>query len=72
MRSGARSLAAAVGREHDVAWDRIDDGAAHGVAATYHEVLVAGHGRALRLGSIDRVVASGADGGVLRGTLVRS
>jgi threonylcarbamoyladenosine tRNA methylthiotransferase MtaB len=70
-RSGARALAAACGRVHEVAWDAVDGHAAHGLTAGYHEVVVdAGDG--IRQGGLNLVRADTVEGDHLRGTLLRS
>jgi threonylcarbamoyladenosine tRNA methylthiotransferase MtaB len=70
-RSGARSLAAACGRVHEVAWDSVDGHAAHGLTAGYHEVI-AGRGAGVRQGGLGFVRAEAVEGDHLRGTLLRS
>jgi len=70
-RSGARSLAAACGRVHEVAWDSVEDGAAHGLTAGYHEITVE-DAAGVRLGGLDLVRADDVLGDRLRGTLLRS
>jgi len=70
-RSGARSLAAACGRVHEVAWDSVDAEVAHGLTGGYHEVVVAGAPE-IRQGSLSLVHASAVEGDRLRCTLLRS
>jgi threonylcarbamoyladenosine tRNA methylthiotransferase MtaB len=70
-RSGARSLAAACGRVHEVAWDAVEDGSAHGLTAGYHEITVADP-PGVRPGGLDLVRADDVLGDRLRGTLLRS
>ncbi len=70
-RSGARSLAAACGRVHEVAWDAVDGHAAHGLTAGYHEVVVDG-GAGIRQGRLNLVRADAVEGDHLRGTLLPS
>jgi tRNA A37 methylthiotransferase MiaB len=70
-RSGARSLAAACGRVHEVAWDSVEDGAAHGLTAGYHEITVE-DAAGVRLGGLGLVRADDVLGDRLRGTLLRS
>lgn len=70
-RSGARSLAGACGRVHEVAWDAVDVDSAHGITAGYHEVIVEG-GAGIRQGGLDLVRADAVEGDRLRGTLLRS
>jgi threonylcarbamoyladenosine tRNA methylthiotransferase MtaB len=67
--AAARSLSHAVGRHHDAVWDHVGDGAAHGVAATYHEVLLQSPPASVRPGVMHRVIANGIDSGALRCTL---
>jgi threonylcarbamoyladenosine tRNA methylthiotransferase MtaB len=69
--SGELSRRRAVGRVHDVVWDRVEDGLAHGLTATYHGVR-ARASRRTRPGSISRVLATGVDGERLRGRVLRS
>jgi len=68
LATGAASLARAAGREHEVVWDHIEEGTAHGIAATYHEVVVDAN---VSLGAMDRVLATGVEGRQLRGRLLR-
>jgi threonylcarbamoyladenosine tRNA methylthiotransferase MtaB len=70
-RSGARSLARACGRVHEVAWDEVENHSAHGLTAGYHEVIVEGHA-AVRQGALDLVRAETVLGDRLRCTLLRS
>jgi threonylcarbamoyladenosine tRNA methylthiotransferase MtaB len=70
-RTGARSLAAACGRSHEVVWDSVDGGAAHGLTAGYHDVVIEGE-PAIRQGGVDLVRAETFLGDHLRGTLLRS
>jgi len=51
-----------------VVWDHIEEGTAHGIAATYHEVVVDAN---VSLGAMDRVLATGVEGRQLRGRLLR-
>jgi threonylcarbamoyladenosine tRNA methylthiotransferase MtaB len=69
--SGARSLRRACGREHEVVWDAVESGVAHGIAATYHEVLVDADA-SIRTGQLARVRAVRVDGDRLRATLLHS
>jgi threonylcarbamoyladenosine tRNA methylthiotransferase MtaB len=69
--SGARSLARACGRVHEVAWDAVEHHSAHGLTAGYHEVIVEGHA-AVRQGALDLVRAQTVLGDRLRCTLLRS
>jgi threonylcarbamoyladenosine tRNA methylthiotransferase MtaB len=69
--SGARSLAAACGRVHEVAWDAVEEHGAHGLTAGYHEVTVE-DAAGVRQGGLDLVHADAVLGGRLRGTLLRS
>jgi threonylcarbamoyladenosine tRNA methylthiotransferase MtaB len=70
-RSGARSLAGACGRAHEVAWDAVEGDTAHGLTAGYHEVVVEG-GSGVRQGGLDLVRADAVEGDHLRATLLRS
>jgi threonylcarbamoyladenosine tRNA methylthiotransferase MtaB len=70
-RSGARSLAAACGRVHEVAWDAIEERGAHGLTAGYHEIIVENAAGA-RPGGLDLVRADDVLGDHLRGTLLRA
>jgi threonylcarbamoyladenosine tRNA methylthiotransferase MtaB len=70
-RSGARSLAAATGRVHEVAWDAVDGDSAHGITAGYHEMVVEGEA-GVRQGGLSLVRADAVLGDRLRGTLLRS
>jgi tRNA A37 methylthiotransferase MiaB len=70
-RTGARSLAAACGRAHEVVWDAVDGGAAHGLTAGYHDVVIEGDPD-VRQGGLDLVRVENVLGDHLRGTLLRS
>ena len=70
-RTGARSLARACGRVHEVAWDAVDRDGAHGLTAGYHEVIVEGDA-GIRQGALTLVRADAVEGDHLRGTLLRS
>ena len=70
-RSGARSLARACGRVHEVAWDAVENHSAHGLTAGYHEVIVEGDA-GIRQGALDLVRAETVLGDRLRCTLLRS
>jgi threonylcarbamoyladenosine tRNA methylthiotransferase MtaB len=70
-RSGARSLAGACGRVHEVAWDAVEGHTAHGLTAGYHEVVVEGVS-GVRQGGLDLVRAAAVEGDHLRATLLRS
>jgi threonylcarbamoyladenosine tRNA methylthiotransferase MtaB len=70
-RSSARSLDAACGRVHEVAWDAVDGHTAHGLTAGYHEVVVEGVS-GVRQGGLDLVRADDVEGDHLRATLLRS
>jgi threonylcarbamoyladenosine tRNA methylthiotransferase MtaB len=61
----------ALGRRHEVVWDRVDGGTAHGITATYLEVT-ANAAAATRPGAVSQVEAVTLDGDVLRGTLVQA
>jgi threonylcarbamoyladenosine tRNA methylthiotransferase MtaB len=68
-RTGAASLAHAVGKVHQVVWDDVNGG--HGLTSGYHQVLVADAPNA-RAGALDLVRAEAVEGDCLRGTLLRS
>ncbi|MFI5287153.1 MAG: MiaB/RimO family radical SAM methylthiotransferase [Candidatus Dormibacteria bacterium] len=70
-RSGARSLTAACGRVHEVAWDSVDGEVAHGLTAGYHEVIVEAQ-PGIREGRLSLVHATAVEGDRLRCTLLRS
>jgi threonylcarbamoyladenosine tRNA methylthiotransferase MtaB len=70
-RSGARSLAAACGRVHEVAWDSVDCATAHGLTAGYHQVVIDGE-PGVRQGGLNLVRAHAVEGDRLRATLLRS
>jgi threonylcarbamoyladenosine tRNA methylthiotransferase MtaB len=70
-RTGARSLADACGRAHEVAWDAVGGDTAHGLTGGYHEVVVKG-GPGIRQGGLDLVRVDAVEGDHLRGTLLRS
>jgi threonylcarbamoyladenosine tRNA methylthiotransferase MtaB len=70
-RSGEASRRAALGRVHEVVWDRVDQESAHGIAASYHEVAAA-PSPAIRLGGLSPVLATHVDGDVLRARLLPS
>jgi tRNA A37 methylthiotransferase MiaB len=70
-RSGAASLARACGRLHEVVWDEVDAGRAHGITSGYHQVTVE-HAAGLRPGALDMVRAETVEGDCLRATLLRS
>src|ERR1700730_3780563 len=59
-RSGARSLAGACGRVHEVAWDAVAGRTAHGLTAGYHEVVVEGVS-GVRQGGLDLVRADAVE-----------
>ena len=69
--TGARSLQRACGRDHEVVWDAVEAGSAHGIAATYHEVVVDA-GPRIRTGQLARVRALRVEGDRLRATLLPS
>jgi hypothetical protein len=50
-------------------WDRVDDGAAHGITSTYLSVLASATPET-RAGSVCTVVAEALDGDALRARLV--
>jgi threonylcarbamoyladenosine tRNA methylthiotransferase MtaB len=68
--TGRARRARAVGSRQRVVWDRVEDGAAHGIGATYLEVVApATHG--IVVGGLDTVEVEAADGDVLHARLVR-
>jgi threonylcarbamoyladenosine tRNA methylthiotransferase MtaB len=69
--TGAASRARACGRVHEVVWDEVGDGRAHGLTAGYHEVLV-DPAPGVRQGGLDMVRVETVEGDCLRGTLQRS
>jgi threonylcarbamoyladenosine tRNA methylthiotransferase MtaB len=69
-RSGARSLAAACGRVHEIAWDAVEADIAHGLTAGYHEVI-AERGAGVRQGGLSLGRAETVEGDHLRCTLLR-
>ena len=69
QRTGMERRHRAVGREHDVVWESLDEGVARGLTSTYLEVLC-DDGRAQR-GGVDRVRVTGVEGELLRATLLR-
>ena len=71
MRSGARSLAAACGRVHEIVWDAVEAHIAHGLTAGYHEVI-AERGAGVRHGGLSLGRAETVEGDHLRCTLLRS
>jgi threonylcarbamoyladenosine tRNA methylthiotransferase MtaB len=70
-RTGADKLGLATGRVHQVVWDDVDGGRAHGLTSGYHEVVVE-HATAVRPGGLDLVRAENVEGDCLRATLLRS
>jgi threonylcarbamoyladenosine tRNA methylthiotransferase MtaB len=70
-RSGAASLGRACDRVHEVVWDEVDAGRAHGITSGYHEVTVTG-AIGVRPGGLDLVRAESVEGECLRATLLRS
>ena len=70
-RTGAASLAGACGQVHEVVWDHVEDGRAHGLTAGYHEVIVDG-ATGVRTGGLSLVRAEAVEGECLRATLLRS
>jgi threonylcarbamoyladenosine tRNA methylthiotransferase MtaB len=70
-RSGAASLERACGRDHEVVWDEVGSGRAHGITSGYHEVTVEG-AMGVRPGGLDLVRAESVEGDCLRATLLRS
>jgi threonylcarbamoyladenosine tRNA methylthiotransferase MtaB len=69
--SGAACLARACGQRHEVVWDEVDGGRAHGLTAGYHEVVV-DDATGVRPGGLDPVLAETVEGDCLRATLLRA
>jgi threonylcarbamoyladenosine tRNA methylthiotransferase MtaB len=67
--SGRARLVRAVGSRQRVVWDRVESGVAHGVGASYLEVI-ASAGAATRVGGLDTVEVDGLDADVLHARLV--
>jgi threonylcarbamoyladenosine tRNA methylthiotransferase MtaB len=67
--SGQRRRLRAVGRTERVIWDRVEDGVAHGLTATYLEV-VAEAAPGTRLGGVDTVRLDDVEGDALRARLL--
>jgi len=67
--SGQRRRLRAVGRTERVIWDRVEDGVAHGLTATYLEV-VAEAAPGTRLGGVDTVRLEDVEGTALRARLL--
>jgi threonylcarbamoyladenosine tRNA methylthiotransferase MtaB len=67
--SGQRRRLRAVGRTERVIWDRVEDGVAHGLTATYLEV-VAEAAPGTRLGGVDTVRLDDVEGAALRARLL--
>jgi threonylcarbamoyladenosine tRNA methylthiotransferase MtaB len=68
-KSGHARRARAVGSRQQVIWDRVENGIAHGVTATYLEVITA-ETAPTRVGAVSTVAVDAVDGGALRGRLV--
>ena len=68
--SGQRRLARALGSRQRTVWDRVEDGAAHGVTATYLQVLAPATPATRAPGDIDGVDVVAVDGDHLRGRIV--
>jgi threonylcarbamoyladenosine tRNA methylthiotransferase MtaB len=67
--SGRARRARAVGRRQQVVWDRVDETVAHGVSATYLDVVTAASART-RVGAMATVETQALEGDVLHATLV--
>jgi threonylcarbamoyladenosine tRNA methylthiotransferase MtaB len=67
--SGQLRRLRAVGRRQQVIWDRVEDGVAHGLTATYLEVVTEAT-PATRLGGVDTVDVDAVEGDALRARLV--
>ena len=67
--SARRRRQRAVGARHQVVWDRVSNGEAHGLSAGYLEV-VAVPDPSTRVGGLQTVVATGVEGDRLRGALL--
>lgn len=69
MHSGAAARARALDREHEVVWDNVSDGSAHGLTSTYHQVVAAAS-PATREGGLGMVRAECIEGVRLRATVI--
>jgi threonylcarbamoyladenosine tRNA methylthiotransferase MtaB len=67
--SGRMRRLGALGRRHEAVWERVDEGLAHGITATYLDV-VAPATQAIRPGTASAVVVEAIEGDVLRARLV--
>jgi threonylcarbamoyladenosine tRNA methylthiotransferase MtaB len=67
--SGRARRARALGSRQQVVWDRIEDGVAHGIGATYLDV-VAPATAGMRVGALDAVFVEALDGDHLRARLL--
>ncbi len=67
--SGHARRVRAVGTRQQVIWDRIENGIAHGVTATYLEVITR-NTSLTRVGALATVAVDAVESGALRGTLV--
>jgi threonylcarbamoyladenosine tRNA methylthiotransferase MtaB len=68
-KSGHARRVRALGTRQQVIWDRVENGIAHGVTATYLEV-VASDASLARVGALATVAVDAVESGALRGTLV--
>src|ERR1017187_4317085 len=59
----------AVGTHHQVVWDRVEAGVAHGISATYLDVVVT-DAPGIRVGGLDTVQVEALDGNTLHARLV--
>jgi threonylcarbamoyladenosine tRNA methylthiotransferase MtaB len=69
--TGHARRARAVGARHRVVWDRVEAGAAHGISATYLD-MVAAPMPGIRAGGLDTVEVDSYESGVLRARVVGS
>jgi threonylcarbamoyladenosine tRNA methylthiotransferase MtaB len=67
--SGHLRRLGAMGRRHEAVWDRVDDGVAHGITATYLDVVMPAT-EASRPGTVSAVEVEAIEGDVLRARLV--
>jgi tRNA A37 methylthiotransferase MiaB len=68
-KSGHARRVRAVGTRQQVIWDRVENGIAHGVTATYLEVVTSDTSLA-RVGALATVAVEAVESGALRGALV--
>jgi tRNA-2-methylthio-N6-dimethylallyladenosine synthase len=69
MRAGDASRHRAVGREHDVVWERPSTTGGRGLSSTYHEIEV--RGSTPPPGTLGRVLVTAVAGDHLEGTIIR-